>query len=177
MESENSRHSSVRVRPNSATVISWFWILTGLATFLSGVESFFKLRKFRSVRPEAVDDTDAKALLDGLEALIGGTLLEMLVVTFCSITCIAGAVGLLKLRPWGRATLIALSWVSLASVAVGTPILVWAIASMASPAGGVSVFEVIFWFFGFLNWVFGVAIFAKMLLCLHGSKIRDAVSN
>jgi hypothetical protein len=163
-------------RPKSATVIAWIWIVIAVGSLLSEIDAFFKARKLATARRGLGDDPDAEAILDRFAGLLGGTPLELVAVVFFASIVIAGAVGLLKLQPWGRRTIIAVTWLALVGMLIGQPLFLWEFTDLATTGETeLTAFEVGVWIAGLVQLVFGIAIFGFMLRALHGKHLRDAV--
>jgi uncharacterized membrane protein len=164
-------------RPRSATVIAWLWIVFAVAGLLSSVKDFFTARRFAAARMGADDDPRASDLMDKFAALVGGTPLELLVAAVFAVVVIAGAIGLLKLRSWGRRTLVGVTWLALIGNLIAQPILIWQMGEFMSFGNdGFSVFYVMLILIGLLQLTFTVAVCGLILRSLHGSVIRDAIS-
>jgi hypothetical protein len=173
---EGSDISTSFHRPRSATVIASAWIVIAVAGVLSGVEDYLNARKLAAVRPDLSEDPNANAIVDRFANLLGGTRLYLALACLFAVVIIVGAIGLLKLKPWGRRTIIAVTWLALFGVPIGQPLLLWEFTDLATLGmSGVGFFEIMIWVMGLVQLVIGIVIFGLMLRSLHGSRIRDAI--
>jgi hypothetical protein len=164
-------------RPLSATVIAWMWIFFALAGVFSVLKDFFLASKLAAARVGTDEDPRASDLMDRFAALVGGTPLLLLATAVFAVVVIAGSIGLLKLRSWGRRTLVAVTWFALIGNLVGQPLVLWQIGQlMGLLGGGLGLFHVVLILFGILQLSSTVLLLGLMLRSLHGSVIRDAIT-
>lgn len=174
--SDNGRIVPSFDRPRSAAAIAWVWIVIAVAGILSGIEDYFTARKLAAVRPDLSSDPNADAIVDRFSNLIGGTAFDLAIIATLSTIVIVGAIGLLKLRSWGRLTLIAMTWLALVGMLIAQPIWLWEFTDLATLGlSGLSVFEIMIWIMGLLQMAFTVIVFGLMLRSLHGRRIREAI--
>ena len=165
------------IRPTSATVISWLWILLGVGTFFSAIEAVLASRKFAAARPDLRHDVAGQAKLDAIANYIGGTPVEFFVLTLVSIIAIVGGVGLLKLRAWGWRTLTVCSWLMFVGSLTGLPYCLWMLVDSANQAADAfDTIEIFLFSVALLQLAFNALIAGFMLRSLHGERIRGAVT-
>jgi hypothetical protein len=167
-------------RPTSATIIGWLFIGLSILMVLSGAmaamvwsfapgEEFPPDSNFLEGEPWAL--RMMFKIFDYFQYLI---ILQFLL----AVAGIAGGVGLLQLRAWGRVLTEALTWLGLVYV-VGYSIL-WltAVASFpvaegAPPEG--QFFAVLMFAIGVVLFVAFLIPFIVVLVALRGNKIRSAI--
>lgn len=94
-----------------------------------------------------------------------------------SMNVLAGGIGLLKLRSWGRRILIGATWLALAGTLIGQPIYLWKFITVFEPNGpSIGSFKIVILIVGLLQLAFSAFILGLMLRALHGSRIREAIA-
>ncbi|MDF1564588.1 MAG: hypothetical protein P1V51_16200 [Deltaproteobacteria bacterium] len=163
-------------RPGSITLIGW------LATGFGGLMVLFSPLQLIAPYPSA------EALLSGPErpvfvfAAFFADNLPLVAVgsVIVGATAMAGGVGLLRLRAWGRALVEAITWLYLAYCLAFTAFAVWGIHSESTRQGGSGDgFEVIAGIFAIVIGLGGLAwclVPLLVLRALRGEKVRAAIS-
>lgn len=100
-------------RPTSVSVIAWTWIVTGAFMVFSGIMSLLMVSAMPSLTsqlPHAPNMPQGVGLMMGMFRYFGWLIAAQLVL---AVVAIVAGYEFLKLRPWARAGLEILSWISL----------------------------------------------------------------
>jgi hypothetical protein len=100
-------------RPASVSVIAWTWIVTGAFMVFSGIMSllmFAAMPSLTSQLPHSPNMPQGVGLMMGMFRYFGWLVAAQLVL---AVVAIVAGYEFLKLRPWARAALEILSWISL----------------------------------------------------------------
>lgn len=163
-------------RPLSTTVIGWIWILIAVAKIVSSVQSHLKLRRLQAARAQSDESENVEAMLDAIEWLIGGSYTELAVSMVMACVIIPSAIALLRLRSWGRITVICLTWFTFISGLVGIVFIAWLANSLRLEAGiPLNAAAVTFAVFLLLQLLGGVALFRYVLRCLNSEQLLEAI--
>ncbi|HEX9625527.1 MAG TPA: hypothetical protein VGA00_01155 [Acidiferrobacterales bacterium] len=168
--------------PAGVRLVAWTWIVSGALIVLAGVSTAQLARVMTSMMGEAGLGAGG---MPGLEAMAGmgahGVWWAALQVAVGALAVIAG-VYFLKLRPWARNALEALSWLSVLSV-VGFGILwhrAWTALTANLQVPGVVIdpaqLQLAGWIIGAVAAIIVVVPLVLMIRYLRGSTVRRAIA-
>ena len=171
-------------KPKWLAVIAWTWIITGAYMALSGLmsmasSSFVSQIPFMFGVPEQAGPGFG-LMMNIVRHFALFAAVQVLMGAFVT----AAGVAFLKLRPWGRTAVEALSWVSLVGVAASFVfgIFVWSAMTRQIPQdeaslsmGNMGQFRIAAFLIGLVVTLACAIPFGVMIKYLRGEVVRDAV--
>ncbi len=180
---EPGADQSAVIRPAGITTTAWLWIVMGGLMIFSGVLGGFAYTMMRDIVPPLPPSMNIPTGSSVMMSIFQHSRVVLFRQCIVAVAALGGGIALLRLKPWARTTIEALSWPALLNT-TGFGILwifMWISMSGQIPKGDVptnsDTFQLTAAVAGvIINAAFAVPLWI-MIRYFHGGKVRSVIAN